>query len=89
MKGLFERWLDIERGTGRSMTAILGEINGVCGTSYRHNWPSLMAKRGYSLDRCPTNVRRYMMRVVLPTELEKLGIRTTEKAVAAMIAKLT
>lgn len=87
--GLFERWLEIERATGRPMTSILADINAACGTAYRHNWPSLMAKRGYSLDRCPTNVRRYMMRVVLPTEIEQLGIRPAEKVVAAMVAKLT
>lgn len=87
--GLFERWLELERATGRPMTAILADINAACGTAYRHNWPSLMAKRGYSLDRCPTNVRRYMMEAVLPVELEKIGIRATNKAVAAIVAKLT
>ena len=87
--GLFERWLAIERATGRPMTSILADINAACGTSYRHNWPSLMAKRGYSLDRCPTSVRRYMMGVVLPSELETLGIRPTDKVVTAMVAKLT
>lgn len=45
--GLFERWLEIERATGRPMTVILGDINTACGTAYRHNWTSLMAKRGY------------------------------------------
>jgi hypothetical protein len=87
--GLFERWLEIERATGRPMTAILEDINAACGTAYRHNWPSLMASRGYSLDRCPTNVRRYMMAVVLPAEIEQLGINPSKKLVASMIARLT
>ena len=87
--GLFERWLELERATGRSMTSILADINAACGTSYRHNWPSLMAKREYSLDRCPTNVRRYMMSVVIPAEIEQLGIRPTDEVVASMVAKLT
>jgi hypothetical protein len=87
--GLFERWLEIERATGRPMVSILADINAACGTSYRHNWPSLMAKRGYSMDRCPTNVRRYMMGVVLPTEIEQLGIHPTEKVLALMVARLT
>jgi hypothetical protein len=87
--GLFERWLEIERATGRPMTSILADINAACGTTYRHNWPSLMAKRGYSLDRCPTNVRRYMMSRVMPSELENLGIKPSGKIIAALVAKLT
>ena len=87
--GLFERWLKLERATGRPMTSILADINAACGTAYRHNWPSLMAKRGYSLDRCPTIVRRYMMAVVLPAELDKLGIQPAEKVVATLVATMT
>ena len=71
------------------MTSILSDINSACGTSYRHNWPSLMSKRGYSLDRCPTNVRRYMMTVVLPDELQRVGINPSKKTVASIIDRLT
>lgn len=87
--GLFERWLEIERATGRPMTSILDDINAACGTAYRHNWPSLMAKREHSLNRCPTNVRRYMMQVVVPVELAELGVKTTDKVIATLIANLT
>ena len=72
--GLFAHWLEIERATGRALTAILADLNAVCGTKYRHNWPSVMAERGYSLDRCPTSVRRYMMQKVLPVELVLLAM---------------
>lgn len=86
---LFERWLEIERATGRPMTAILDDLNTACGSMYRHNWPSVMAGRGYSLDRCPTAVRRYMMKKVLPVEIEKLGIEVSVKKLNALIIRLT
>lgn len=87
--GLFERWLEIERATGRPMTDILDEINAACGTRYRHNWPSVMAERGYSLDRLPTAARRYMLRKVLPAELESLGVKITGKLVNEIVVRLT
>ena len=86
---LFERWLEIERATGRPMTAILDDLNTACGSLYRHNWPSVMAGRGYSLDRFPTAVRRYMMKKVLPGELETLGIAISPKKLDALIIRLT
>lgn len=70
--GLFERWLEIERDSGRPMTAILGDLNAACQTRYRHNWPSVMASRSYSMDRVPTSVRRYMIERVLAMELPDL-----------------
>ena len=87
--GLFERWLEIERATGRPMTAILDDVNAACGSKYKHNWPSVMAKRGYSLDRLPTDVRRYMMRKVLPGELAALGVGVPVKKIDVLIALLT
>lgn len=86
---LFEQWIEIERGTGRPMTVILGDLNAACGSKYKHNWPSVMASRGCSLDRCPTAVRRYMMKKVLPVELEKLGIEVSAKKLEAIILRLT
>lgn len=86
---LFEHWLEIERATGRPMKSILDDLNAACGTMYRHNWPSVMAGRGYSLDRCPTQVRRYMMKKVLPAELDNLGIKVTQKKLEALIIRLT
>jgi hypothetical protein len=71
------------------MSAILSDINAACGTAYRHNWPSLMAKRNYSLDRCPTNVRRYMMNVVLPYELKKLDVNSSKRVISAIVSRLT
>lgn len=89
MMSLFERWLEIERATGRPMTAILGDLNAACGSLYRHNWPSVMAERNYSLDRCPTLVRRYMLKKVLPAELKKLGIEMSQKKIDSLIIRLT
>ena len=87
--GLFESWLEIERATGRPMTQILVELNEACGTRYRHNWPSTMRARGFSMDRCPTEVRRYMMRVVLQGELAALGAKATAAQVDGLIERLT
>lgn len=87
--GLFERWLEIEKATGRPMTAILDELNAACGTKYRHNWPSVMASRHYTLDRMPTNVRRYMMQKVLPAEMALLGVQATQTQIDAIVEKLT
>lgn len=89
MKGLFENWLEIERATGRPMTAILGDLNAACGTKYTHSWPSGMALRGYSLDRLPTNVRRYMMSKVLPAEFGRLGLEATSERIDEFIVLLT
>ena len=87
--GLYESWLAIERATGRPMAQILSELNEACGSRYRHNWPSTMRARGYGMDRCPTEVRRYMMRVVLQGELATLGANATEAQVDMLIARLT
>ena len=87
--GLFERWLEIERATGRPMAAILGDLNAACRSMYRHNWPSVMAARGYSLDRCPTAVRRYMMTKVLPAELKRIGVEVSAKKLDSLIIRLT
>lgn len=72
--GLFERWLSIERATGRSMTTILADLNAAAGTNYKHNWPSVVESRGYELERCPVEVRRYLMRRVLEDELKGMGV---------------
>lgn len=87
--GLFERWLEIERSNGRSLAAILADLNAACGTKYRHNWPSVMAERSYSLDRMPTNVRRYMMQKTLPAELAALGANVSMKKIDALVVNLT
>ncbi len=72
-KGLFQRWLEIEQAAGKPLKQLLDEINAACGTAYKHNWPSKMAESGYSMERSPTAVRRYMMRRVLPVELAARG----------------
>ncbi len=86
---LYECWLKIERATGRSMATILDDLNAACNTKYKHNWPSVMAGRDYSLDRCPTVVRRYMMKKVLPIEFEKLGVEVSQKKIESLIIRLT
>lgn len=88
-QGLFERWLSIERATGRSMADILADLNAVAGTNYKHNWPSVVAGRGYELERCPVEVRRYMMRKVLIDELGALGFQVQKKQLESLIFALT
>ena len=65
MCNLFLNWLEIELKT-KTLKETLDEINKECGTRYKHNWPSMMKERGYTLERLPTNVRQYMMLQVLP-----------------------
>lgn len=65
MEGLFLKWLSIVKKNSNQKVAI-EELNYSCGTKYTESWPSKMKGRNYSLERVPTNVRRYMMRVVLP-----------------------
>lgn len=87
--GLFQRWLEIELATGRSLASILDDLNAACGTKYKHNWPSVMAERSFSLERCPTEVRRYMMREVLDAELKVLGVKLTTRRLEALLVNLT
>lgn len=88
-KGLFERWLDIERASERPFTEVLTDLNHVCGTKYKHNWPSVMATRGYSLDRLPTGVRQYMMTRVLPVELASRGMKARAGDILDIVVNLT
>lgn len=87
--GLFQRWLEIERATGRPMSDILDDLNDACGTKYKHNWPSVMASRGFTLERMPTNVRQYMMAKVLPAELERIGAQVNAEQVELLVNLLT
>lgn len=88
-KGLFERWLDIERASERPFSEVLSDLNRVCGTKYKHNWPSVMAARGYSLDRLPTEVRQYMMLRVLPGELRTHGLTLRPMEIFDLVVNLT
>ena len=88
-KGLFLMWLDIEKSAGKTMTQILSEINDACGTAYRHNWPSKMADSGFNLERVPSNVRRYMMRKVLPVALQERGVSLDADALEGLVKNLT
>ena len=88
-KGLFERWLDIERASARPFIEVLADLNRVCGTKYKHNWPSVMAARSYSLDRLPTGVRQYMMARVLPTELQARGLTLSSTKIFDLVVNLT
>ncbi|WP_158906805.1 hypothetical protein [Burkholderia sp. L27(2015)] len=88
-KGLFQRWLEIEAAAGKPLKDTLEEINAACGTAYRHNWPSKMAEGGYSMERTPTAVRRYMMRRVLPAELSARGINFSPEVIEGLIKILT
>lgn len=88
-QGLFERWLAIERAKDRTLTDILCELNQAAGTNYKHNWPSVVASRGFELERCPTKVRQHMMRVVLDAELCKLNIAISKNKLEELIFSLT
>ena len=87
--GLFERWLALEKATGRSLKEILGDLNAAAGTSYRHNWPSLVASRGYQLVSWPVGVRRYMMRVVLEDALRDLDVQLSESQLDHLVCRLS
>ncbi len=88
-QGLFERWMDLERSSGRTWEAILGDLNATCGTKYNYTWPAVMKRRGYSLERLPTPVRRYMMTKVLSGELGALGVELSSKKISALVVNLT
>tara|TARA_R110000737_G_scaffold182272_2_gene205688 strand:+ start:824 stop:1081 length:258 start_codon:yes stop_codon:yes gene_type:complete len=70
MTGLFEQWIQVEREAGKKQKDSISELNAACNTKYTESWPSKMQGRGFSLERTPTDVRRYMMARVLPTLIE-------------------
>lgn len=85
MSNLFTSWLEIELKT-KTLGSALDDINAACDTKYRHNWPSMMESRGYTLERLPTNVRQYMMSIVLP---EKLKLDLSKKELNELVKSLT
>lgn len=87
--GLFERWIEIERSTGRSMTDVLADLNAAAGTRYKHNWPSVVASRGFELERCPLAVRRYMMGKVLVREMQDIGVPLDQAQLEKLVIALT
>jgi hypothetical protein len=72
-EGLFKNWLEIELKS-KTLGDTLSDLNKICGTKYKHNWPSVMQSRDYSLDRLATNVRQYMMTIVVPELLKKYNL---------------
>lgn len=85
--GLFERWLEVERSSGRPVAEILFDLNQACGTNYKHNWISVTQKRpGQNF---PLEVRRYMMRKVLPSIVRERAAGGTIDDVGAMTNDLT
>jgi hypothetical protein len=87
--GLFQRWFALERATGRTVDAILTDLNATCGTKYDRTWPNVVAARNFGLERCPTNVRRFMLHKVLPVELQGLGLELSKKQIAVLVVNLT
>ncbi|WP_417699957.1 hypothetical protein [Pseudoalteromonas lipolytica] len=81
--GLFLNWLNIEKRTKSQKTAIT-ELNENCGTKYTESWPSKMEGRGYTLERIPTEVRRYMMTIVLPELLPGKSENEYKKLIIAL-----
>ncbi len=84
MQGLFEKWLEIEKKRYTQSDAIK-KLNKACGTHYTNSFPSKMKGRNYSLERIPTEVRRYMMSIVLPELLPN----KTEKEYEQLIINLS
>lgn len=68
---LFKTWLAIEKQS-KTQIAAINELNNACDTKYSKTWPSTMKDRGYSLERVPTPVRRYMMTIVLKSKFENM-----------------
>ena len=83
MNGLFLNWLELEKKE-KSLGQALAEINEACGTNYKHNWPSLMERKNYALERIPLSVRQYMMRKVLPELFTELSTEDIEKLVKSL-----
>ncbi|MFB2639936.1 hypothetical protein ACE02P_18085 [Shewanella bicestrii] len=81
--GLFLNWLSIEKKSTTQKTAI-ARLNAACGTKYVESWPSKMEARGYSMERVPTQVRRYMMLVVLANEFPEKTENECEKLVTML-----
>ena len=88
-KGLFQKWIALEKEMGRHMNVILADLNAACGTKYDRTWPNVVASRNYGLERCPTDVRRYMMAKVLASELQAHGLLLSEKKLFLLIVNLT
>lgn len=84
MKGLFEQWLSFAT-KDKKQKEVIAELNASCGTKYTESWPSKMEGRNYSLERIPTEVRRYMMKAVLP----KLVPGKTDSEYKKIITSLT
>lgn len=82
-KGLFLHWLEIEKKT-KTQKAAIEELNQLCGTKYTESWPSKMEGRGYTLERIPTEVRRYMMTIVLPDLLPGKSESEYKKLIIAL-----
>lgn len=87
--GLFQNWLSLEKAEGRPLKTILADLNAACGTKYDRTWPNVVAGRDFGIERCPTNVRRYMMRKVLASALEANGLRLSNRKIAALVVNLT
>lgn len=87
--GLFQKWFELEKKSGRTVKAILCDLNNACGTKYRETWPNVIAARGYKLERCPTEVRQYMMTKVLAAELELHGLTLSPKKISSLVVNLT
>ena len=82
-KGLFERWLEVEKKS-KTQKAAIEQLNSHCGTKYTESWPSKMEGRGYTLERIPTEVRRYMMTIVLPELLPGKSENEYKKLIIAL-----
>ena len=76
-KGLFQRWIETERATGKSINEIITGLNDKCGTGYGSDWLTEMKGQGYKSNRLPRFVLRYMKQIVAePTAIRNLT--TTE-----------
>lgn len=80
-KNLFLNFIASQESEGVRLTDTLNELNSLCGTKYKSNWPSVMEERNHSTERIPTAVRKHMMRKVLPHLIPGLSQKDVEKII--------
>jgi hypothetical protein len=51
-KGLFQRWIETERATGKSINEIIAGLNDKCGTRYGSDWLTEMKGKDTSQIDC-------------------------------------
>lgn len=86
---LFGAWLEVMDASGLTRGAVLAQINEACGTRYTHSWISRMrsdpSRRG---ERMPLEVRLFMLKTVLASELCRHQIMLPTREVEKLAQRL-